>query len=445
MVPSIWNPQYETMPREELRQLQLERLQATLNRAYRYVAYYRQVLDQAGGSAYASHATAALVGLYASKGELDKARQLAADLEKSGAGPEALAFCSYKLGDALYEAKSFAEAAAAYEKALAAAPAGDFAPYAQVGLAWARLSAGNLTGAAEAFRAVTEKYPGSQAASGVPEGLLAVGEKLFDEGKYAEAQALYEQTITGFPNSDLVDEAEYKLGWALLEQDRKADAEAHFARAADTANVPQIAADARYQAGRLAFDRADYAGAAAVLDPFRQNIAEEAWAAFDKTPWALVVLGQAYERLQKPDQAAQAFQVVADRYGEHPARGHALLGLARGYRGRKQPDKALEALQAMPQDLGGDVAAEAQYELAACHRDKGDLAKAAEEFLKVSILYRNEQWGAVAQYEAGQCYEQLKDTGNAAKCYKAVLDRYPGQAEVVAKARERLTAIGTQD
>ncbi|HEY3398343.1 MAG TPA: phenylacetate--CoA ligase [Armatimonadota bacterium] len=45
---AIWNPQAETMPREELLQLQLERLQSTLNRVYRYVAYYHRVLDEAG-------------------------------------------------------------------------------------------------------------------------------------------------------------------------------------------------------------------------------------------------------------------------------------------------------------------------------------------------------------------------------------------------------------
>jgi phenylacetate-CoA ligase len=47
-VSAIWNPRFETMPREELRQLQLERLQSTLNRCYRYVAYYGQVLGEAG-------------------------------------------------------------------------------------------------------------------------------------------------------------------------------------------------------------------------------------------------------------------------------------------------------------------------------------------------------------------------------------------------------------
>ncbi|HQP31592.1 MAG TPA: phenylacetate--CoA ligase [Deltaproteobacteria bacterium] len=38
---------YETMPREELEVLQLERLQSTLNRAYLNVAHYRRALDKA--------------------------------------------------------------------------------------------------------------------------------------------------------------------------------------------------------------------------------------------------------------------------------------------------------------------------------------------------------------------------------------------------------------
>jgi phenylacetate-CoA ligase len=38
---------YKTMPREELQQLQIERLQMTLNRAYRNVAFYRQAFDAA--------------------------------------------------------------------------------------------------------------------------------------------------------------------------------------------------------------------------------------------------------------------------------------------------------------------------------------------------------------------------------------------------------------
>jgi phenylacetate-CoA ligase len=42
----IYNTKYETMPREELAQLQIERLQSTLNRVYRNVAFYKEVFDK---------------------------------------------------------------------------------------------------------------------------------------------------------------------------------------------------------------------------------------------------------------------------------------------------------------------------------------------------------------------------------------------------------------
>ena len=44
----IWDPQHECMPREELEQLQLERLQATLNRVYKNVPCYRTKFNDLG-------------------------------------------------------------------------------------------------------------------------------------------------------------------------------------------------------------------------------------------------------------------------------------------------------------------------------------------------------------------------------------------------------------
>ncbi len=44
----IWDQATECMPREELEQLQLERLQATLNRAYKNVTCYRRKFDEMG-------------------------------------------------------------------------------------------------------------------------------------------------------------------------------------------------------------------------------------------------------------------------------------------------------------------------------------------------------------------------------------------------------------
>jgi phenylacetate-CoA ligase len=42
---SMYDPKCETLPRNELEQLQFERLQSTLNRAYRNVAFYKAAFD----------------------------------------------------------------------------------------------------------------------------------------------------------------------------------------------------------------------------------------------------------------------------------------------------------------------------------------------------------------------------------------------------------------
>jgi phenylacetate-CoA ligase len=48
MQQQIWDPTYECMPREGLEQLQLERLQATLNRVYKNVTCYRNKFNELG-------------------------------------------------------------------------------------------------------------------------------------------------------------------------------------------------------------------------------------------------------------------------------------------------------------------------------------------------------------------------------------------------------------
>jgi len=406
------------------------------------IQHYRRVLEQAQASSYAGPAAAGLVSLYVAKGDLAAAQQVVGALQKSGASPEAVAFCHYKLGEALAAAGKPADAAAMYEKAIAAAPESDAAAYSQVGLGWCRLSAGDLAGAAEAFRTAVVKYAGSQAATAAPAGLLAVGEKLFDQEDYPAAQVAYEQVVRDFPDSDLADEARYKLAWTLLRQGKTAEAQPLFAQAAEGTDNPAIAADARYQAARLLAEAGDFAAAAPLLEPFRTQYQD-----FDRRPWALALLAQAHQHAGRSEDAAAVFQLLTAAYPDHPAAAQAWLGLARVYRQAKKLDEAVEALSRVLTAGGGaaspsPTAAEAQFELAACYRDKGDLARAAEEFLKVSILYHDDRWGARAQFEAGACYEQLKDVENATKCYKAIAARYPDEREWIEKAQARLKALG---
>jgi TolA-binding protein len=207
-----------------------------------------------------------------------------------------------------------------------------------LGLGWAKLGADDRT-AADSFLAVLNTYPEAPAAKRVPEGLFAIGEALFDKGKYPEAQAAYQRLLDSCPGSDLTAEAQYKIAWSLLKQDKPDPAIPYFVQAADKAKLPAVAADARYQAARLSYGKGDYKQAAALLEPFRQQQQDD-----ERTPNALVLLGRADAELKLTDPALQVFQLVLTRYPKHSAVPEAWLGMAGIYRQQQAPDKALDAL-----------------------------------------------------------------------------------------------------
>jgi len=398
-------------------------------------ALYRQALQGGANQDYVGLAAAALVNLYAKQGNLEQARKMATDLQKSEASAEAKAYALNALGEALYQAKQYPEALATYGKVLTGRPNTAAAPYALLGQAWVKLARGDAK-ASDTFANVARKYPESPAAQRVPEGLLAVAEKLFADGKYAEAQAGYQRLVDGFPQSDLADEAWYKLGWSLLKQDKPDAALAAFTKVVGSADSPAVAADARYQAARLEVAKGDSARAPDFLIPLRDKYKDT-----EVAPAGLVLLGRVETGLQQYDQAVADFQLVLTRYPQDAAVAEAWLGMAQVYRQQKKSEQAREALGKSLATAQGAVGAEAQFELAVLFRDQGDKQQAAEEFLKVAILYGDEAWSARAQYEAGQCYEALPDKNASRGCYKVIVRDYPEQQPWADQAQARLKAL----
>ncbi|MBI5367254.1 MAG: hypothetical protein HZA54_09470 [Planctomycetes bacterium] len=71
-----------------------------------------------------------------------------------------------------------------------------------------------------------------------------------------------------------------------------------------------------------------------------------------------------------------------------------------------------------------------------------DLAKALGYYQQVLDRYAAEEaTAAKAQYAAGYCLERLGRSAEAQAAYRAVVDRFRGSADLVAKAQARLTAL----
>lgn len=394
---------------------------------------YRRLLDRGGDAQFAAYAQAALVGLYASRGETAEARRLAEGLQARGADANTVGYALYTVAEALRKAERHQDAAELYQQALQAAPAADITPWICVGLGWAQLALGQANAGA-AFVRVLDEFAGSDAAVAALEGLMAVGQKAFAAGDYGAAAQAYDRIIAT-PGGRLAGEACYGKAWVLLRQDKPDEALPLFLRAIESAGSDEVIADARYQAARLLAGKDD-ARAVTLLEPLRSQTTGE------RTVWALVLLGQVYNNLQQPDRAAEVLEKVLGAASGHEAAPAAQLALGRTYRLLKRYDEAVTVLTRATEAGNARVAMEAQFELAAAHQDKGALATAAEEFLKVAILYRDPAWAARGQFAAGQCFEQLGDREAALRSYKVIVDRYPEQSEWLQKAQARIQALG---
>ncbi|MGC9317926.1 MAG: tetratricopeptide repeat protein, partial [Armatimonadota bacterium] len=364
-----------------------------------------------------------------------QARQLIARMEEDDADGASLGFALYRLAEALREAGEHDEALPLYEKALRVAPEAESAPYARVGAGWCRLET-DPSAALQDFRAVVTDSPDSGAVSGALDGMIAAAQKLFEGEDYAAAAEIYAQIIEDFPESDTVGQAQYGRAWALLRQERDDEALPLFRAAAESVTSPAVVADARYQAARLLFDQEKYDEAVSLLEPLR-----EAEGDAERLPWALALLGRSYLQAGSAEQAAEVLEQVLARWPEHQAASRASLDLGRAYRSLQRYDEAVEPLQRAAEADDASIAARAQHELAATARDSGDVAKAAEEFLRVAILYPDSDWAAAAQFAAGQCYEQLDQTDNAIKSYTVILRQYGDQQQWAQKAQERIDQL----
>lgn len=392
---------------------------------------YQAVLDGKPED-LAPQAQYGLGACYAAQSQYAKAAEaFRACLTKYPKAPNASA-ASYQLAVVLTRQGDDAGAAKQLEDLLAADPQGDLADDALLDLSAAYTALKQNAKALAALDRLARDFAQSPL---LPDAQFRRGEVQYDSGDYAAAQAAYEKLLETTPQSPLADEAAYKLGWALLKQDKSKEAIAPFTTAAEKADDPAVQADARYQLAMCLLKQGQFAEAAKVLAVLRQ-----------KPPAGLVssvlmLLGQAYLGQKDYPAASAAFRELLAKFAADPLAPRAQLNLGRALKGEKKYDEAATVLTKTTGATDKQVAMEAQFDLAETRRLQGDLRSAAIEYLKVAILYDNQEWGARAQYAAGLCYEQVQAPAEALKAYKGVLELYKGQTEWVQKAQERLRAL----
>jgi len=226
--------------------------------------------------------------------------------------------------------------------------------------------------------------------------LYLAGFHLYQNTRYQEAQSLFQRILKLDRRDSFYSEALFLNGECDYRQNKYREAARKLSKF-----LSQVKSSERFQVARL------HLGHCELLCGKMENA---------------VSLLERY--LQKANKAAKSDQ----------ARANLWLGQARFNRG--EHDRAEAVFKRVTTLSTGSLAAQAQFQIGRCRLAEGDMEGAVEAYLKLTILYDNEEIVSKGLLQIGRCYEDLKQRTKAVKFYKELMTRYPKtQASREASAR----------
>ena len=319
-----------------------------------------------------------------------------------------------------------------YSEIISSGHAGDDLPllHLQRGLAARRASQPEV--AIADFQKIIDDFPQS------PECEIALEQKailLREKRDLTGMKTTYAKLITNYPKSRAIPAAEYWLGWAEFESGNYQPALTHLSRARELAHAEfsekasiRIALCHYYLKNRkdLAIELSKLQKGAAPPEVLRWlgltsfeegdiQTAEKYLAPLAKSgsldPEALIILAEASDALDKPNQALSTAQSVIESAAAAPSqKARAHLVISNVQRKKKEFDAAQAAAdQAMRLQPEGQINALARMAYAQNEFARGNFNEAARAFLSISILFNDPQ---IVQTSLEQAAKAFKSAGN---------------------------------
>lgn len=276
--------------------------------------------------------------------------------------------------------------------------------------------------AAEAFRTLLSADPPVRLKA---HALLELADLEGAAGDSAKAMALLESLralIDGARDAlppALDEQASYRLGVALFQAGRMADAEAMLQRLLRDHPQSGLARSASMFRGEALVSLSRHADAVPCFEKVIAGPAED-----PARPTALLRLGDAFATLQEWPRSQEQFERYLKEHADLPQWYQAEFGLGWAQENQGRHDDALEHYRRVVARHQGPTAARAQFQIGQCLFARKEYESAAAELLKVDILYSYPEWSAAALFEAGRCFEALARRAEARQQFEAVVARF---------------------
>lgn len=296
--------------------------------------------------------------------------------------------------------------------------------------AWSLSELNRVSESAAAFERLVREYPQSRLAA---ESQFRVGEVYYEAGRYADAAAAYAECADS-GRDDIQEKALHKAGWSFLKQDQFSDAQKTFEEQVSVFPNGPLASEAQFLVAECLYNQQHHERAL----PLFVKTAESG--AGQHSALAKYRAGECAAMLEDWLLSQKWYEAVLQSHPDFALSSEARCGIAWAYQNQQQYDRAVELYELVTQETTSETAAKARFMIGECCFAQKQHAQAARHFLKVTFLYDHDRWTPLALFEAGRCFEVMRDAEQARSCYEKLMLQYPGHDKVPA-ARERVAAL----
>lgn len=310
-------------------------------------------------------------------------------------------------------------------------------------LAWAQKGTKDSGGAIETYRRLLKDYPDGKL---IPAAKTELAELLYADKKYDDAAALLDSVIQKKdadpkPEPKVLSAARYLLGWCYQKQDKPADAAAAFTAYAQGAAGNATGEDADRLASALLQAGIAYA-AHGQFDSAAKPLAEmlAKFPDHKDAPIAMLKLGEVQADAGLFDASLKTYQQFLAKYASDPLAYRAHFGAGWALENLKKFPEARAAYAKVIASNNGETAARAQFQTGETFLDEQKFEPAIPALLAVEDVYAYPKWSAKALLEAGNAFQQLKQSDQAKQQYTQLVTKYKDAPEAEL-AKERLKTL----
>lgn len=253
--------------------------------------------------------------------------------------------------------------------------------------------------------------------------------------KYDDAITKCEALITAYPKSKHVDDAILLIGKCLYEQGEYDDAIGRLEALETVSRDTKVRAEGRLYAAKSYIAKGEIEAAVPIV---QKLVDENPKNASDET---LFLLGTAFVKIGKEDEAVRYLEQLANKYPKSPYRVNADLESAEVYAERGEYGKSLAVYDRLKtQRLNEKDTIRYLSSLGRLHVDAGEYPKAVVTFRELDHYVLDPPEKAANTLVAARAYVGMDSLSVAIESYKTVAASYPKSA-FSAEARFRLGEI----